>query len=856
MEACASGAPAILPPHFEETFGEAGIYREAGEAVETARSLHRNWRAYLAQSRRAARYIAEHHGPGRHVAFIRRLLGENGAHSTKSNTAIRATKMLQGEETMNAVTSLHLSDPVYDVVIAADMRSPNDTGLRIAHEIRIQHASGFRTALVHVPSSRIKSSSVRGEIHDCVREGMAQVLTPQDSVTARLLVIHGPEDVLEPIPDRLPRILAAKIVVVAGRYPDKSYSVMRKHRLLSLAFQEQPVWAPATPQIREALLKAWPEVPLESEDWSVSLAPRNWNERVLTWDRPVVGRIDSEITLDFGKADKPDVKPASQPSFSGCYLRILQSQPITDDPPAGSLDKLTIEDQAVGKFLDSLDFLYVHHDDMMPTPYYAIAEAMQRGTVILAKADLARELGPGVLGCGAAKAEETVKLLYRHRSDLAQLAHEASRNASARFAASHHAERISRLTGRQVLPAIATTRKRQRIAFVTSNGVGLGHITRLLCIARRLPSSIDPIFVTMSQAFGVAQEFGFPVEYVPYSSQCEVSTNQSWNDWFRQHMDQIIDAYGITGVVFDGGAPYGGLIKSFASRPDFFSVWVRRGMWRPGKANDNLIKRQKYFDLVIEPRDVAGIRDIGPTAGQAGRTAHVDPIRLLDAEELLDRKSAAKAIGIDHRRPAVLVQLGSGTTSEIVSQTNEIIKACKRFPKLQVVIAEWAIGAVAFDVWPNVKVLRGFPLSRYFNAFDFTISAVGYNSFNEIMSFGLPAIFLANENPIMDDQAGRAAYVVEQGAALVTSPDEIKDIHILIGALLDEKARAIIKVNAARIALPNGAAEAAGLIAKLAGSVLEEPRRKPLAVAPPQIPRRKPTVKKAVVKSKKIKERV
>ena len=230
-----------------------------------------------------------------------------------------------------------------------------------------------------------------------------------------------------------------------------------------------------------------------------------------------------------------------------------------------------------------------------------------------------------------------------------------------------------------------------------------------------------------------------------------------------------------------------------------------------------LLKRQKYFDLVIEPRDVADTRDNGPTSAQYGRSAHVDPIRLLDHEELLDRKAAAKVLGIDPRRPAVLVQLGSGTTSEIVSQTNEIIKACAKFPKLQVVIAEWAIGAVSFDVWPEVKVLRGFPLSRYFNAFDFTISAVGYNSFNEIISFGLPAIFLANENPIMDDQAGRAAYAVDQGAAFMTSPDEIKDMHLLIGALMDERARAVIKVNAARIAMANGAQAAADLIVRLAG---------------------------------------
>ena len=510
IEACASGAVAILPPHFEETFGEVAIYRDAAEAVETARQLHGNWRQYLKQSKRAAGLVAEHYGPDRHIAFIRRIMGPAPSAAAKPTKPSKAAHNITRNVPMTSASSLHLASPAYDVVILADMRTPGDVGLRISHEIRIQHARGFRTALIHAPSGRIKSNAVRGEIHACVRDGMAQVLTASDTVTARLLVIHGPEDVLEPIPEKLPRVVADKIVVVVTRPPDRSYSLMRKHRLLALAFQKPPAWAPANPQLRDALLKAWPEVPLEIEDWTVSLASRPWKERVHVWDRPVVGRVDSELALDFGKTDKPEVKPIAQPAFAGCYVRVLQATAITDDPPAGLLDKLTIEELAIGKFLDSLDFLYVDQDDLKPPPLCAIAEAMQRGAVVLVKPELARDLGAGALGCAAGKAEETVKTLSRHRADLAQLSRDASRNASARFAESHHAERISRLTGRAAAPATARKEKRQRIAFITSNGVGLGHLTRLLCIARRLPPTVDPIFVTMSQAFGIVKRFRFP----------------------------------------------------------------------------------------------------------------------------------------------------------------------------------------------------------------------------------------------------------------------------------------------------------------------------------------------------------
>ena len=84
------------------------------------------------------------------------------------------------------------------------------------------------------------------------------------------------------------------------------------------------------------------------------------------------------------------------------------------------------------------------------------------------------------------------------------------------------------------------------------------------------------------------------------------------------------------------------------------------------------------------------------------------------------------------------------------------------------------------------------------------------------------------------------------------SPDEIKDLPGIIEALLDERARSIIKVNCARIALPNGAQTAADLIVRLAGAVENE------QVPPPakaMRPKRETRPRKLTKKHKRIKER-
>ena len=63
---------------------------------------------------------------------------------------------------------------------------------------------------------------------------------------------------------------------------------------------------------------------------------------------------------------------------------------------------------------------------------------------------------------------------------------------------------------------------------MTSNGVGIGHLTRMLAVARRCPQPLEPVFLTLSQAIRIVREQGFLVEYLPYHGllDCDI---QHWN---------------------------------------------------------------------------------------------------------------------------------------------------------------------------------------------------------------------------------------------------------------------------------------------------------------------------------------
>ena len=64
-----------------------------------------------------------------------------------------------------------------------------------------------------------------------------------------------------------------------------------------------------------------------------------------------------------------------------------------------------------------------------------------------------------------------------------------------------------------------------------------------------------------------------------------------------------------------------------------------------------------------------------------------------------------------------------------------------------------------------MHVVRDFPLSRRFRAFDLAVSAAGYNSFHELLRFGIPTLFIPNQDTALDDQQGRAQFAADRGLA-------------------------------------------------------------------------------------------
>jgi hypothetical protein len=479
-------------------------------------------------------------------------------------------------------------------------------------------------------------------------------------------------------------------------------------------------------------------------------------------------------------------------------------------------------EMSLSRYLDKLDVL-VHFPSHDPASvrYTSVWQALSRGIPVILP-EWCREL----FGAGP---------LYRDPSDLPEILCELKERSSYRRTVTDHmryralegcsvsheelAQRIVLLTGRDDTSARRPRPRRRRcnrILFFSSNGVGVGHLSRLLAVARRLPAGSDPIFLSLSQALPVVRQFGFHGEFLPFHT-TTLSDFKDWNTWLRLQLDQLMAAYDIGTVVFDGSMPYEGLFRSVSTREDCRLVWLRRGMWRPDQDNSVHLSRRRHADLVIEPDDVANERDRGATRLHRDRVVVVDPIRLLDTEELLPRARACAALGLSRRKRYALIQLGAGNNFNTIDLVDELVGRLREVGRVQPVIAEWLTSEVSLDLWPDVPRLRCYPISRYYRAFDFTFSACGYNSFNEIISFGVPAVLVPNPNPTMDDQAARAAFADSEQAAIHLDSEARAMLPQVLAVMHEEENRHVLSRNCRRLARPNGAPSAAEIVARMAG---------------------------------------
>ena len=358
-------------------------------------------------------------------------------------------------------------------------------------------------------------------------------------------------------------------------------------------------------------------------------------------------------------------------------------------------------------------------------------------------------------------------------------------------------------------PIWGNFKSRDCIVFFPTNGVGFGHFTRLLAIARdfrKKHTDTEIVFFTTMPTLHILSNDNFVCYHLPGRYKYEEMDPSTWNSICEEMLTLVFSLHRPKAFVFDGAYPYRGMLNAIQSYPDgMLKAWLRRGAIKKG-AKGIPVDSLNHFHAIIRPGDSVetDLKEEFQTGTPLVRT---NPILLLNREDMLPRGSLRKRMGIPEEAVLCYLQLGAGQINDIESEIRKTLKSLSQHEEVYTILGESLIGEEEEITGKRIRVLRDYPNSRYFKDFDFAIMASGYNSFHEAVEARLPTIFFPNMKTGRDDQLARAVAAAELGAMVVLKNRDEKNIRLAIERIVDSETRDLMRHRCEKLVRENGASQ-------------------------------------------------
>ena len=339
-------------------------------------------------------------------------------------------------------------------------------------------------------------------------------------------------------------------------------------------------------------------------------------------------------------------------------------------------------------------------------------------------------------------------------------------------------QRLGKRPVTEVVEVEAVANRNHSIVLFPTNGVGFGHFTRMYAVARALRKAdpdLEIVFFTPMPTLHVLYNETFPTYHLAGRYMHKDMTSTQWNGLVEDMLHLVFDTHRPKWFMFDGAFPYRGMLNAIASQPGMKKWWMKRGSL---KANTSVpVDSVMQFDGVIVPSE--------GTAVELSEGEHlVPPLRALDPEEAWERTYARSRLSVPDDAKAVYVQLGAGRINDIESDLSKVLDALFEHDDVVVVLGESMLGERLPFTHERLRLIRDYPNALYAKAFDASVQAGGYNSFQEMRMFGIPTLFIPNTQTGMDDQVKRCMQAEDEGWGIVVlsadTPSLQKAIHRLL----------------------------------------------------------------------------
>jgi len=351
------------------------------------------------------------------------------------------------------------------------------------------------------------------------------------------------------------------------------------------------------------------------------------------------------------------------------------------------------------------------------------------------------------------------------------------------------------------------------VVLATTNGKGMGHLSRQLALALASLGGMDPVIFSLSSAVPVVGQYGMRAEWAPGSQRRQVP-RRHWDAYLADRITTLIAETNASAFVFDGVYPYDGVLRALRRLPDVPFIWSRRAMWQKG-VGARALRYRRLFAAVVEPGDLASAGDVGRTV-YLQDARRVGPVTLVGQVPQLSREEAVAELELDPDRPHLLLTLGNSKRSDLYAAHQRTVE---RFTAAgwQVVITSSPLrGRSAAPTAAGPKLVTVFPLVKYLRAFDAAVSASGYNAVHELLYSAVPTLLVPNADAVTDDQRTRARIVANTGLALSADPDRAREFDAALDRLRDERVRDRLRASCRDLDPPTGATEAARAVIDLA----------------------------------------
>jgi UDP:flavonoid glycosyltransferase YjiC (YdhE family) len=345
--------------------------------------------------------------------------------------------------------------------------------------------------------------------------------------------------------------------------------------------------------------------------------------------------------------------------------------------------------------------------------------------------------------------------------------------------------------------------------FYAVNGLGLGHVTRLMAIAHAVRiqrPAAQILFLTTTEADNVIHREGFASVKVP--SRSVIAEARIRPPVFHKLVQTVclntVAAFNpaiLVADTFPGGSSQELLPTLGWEMRRAFVFREQRQAPSSDPAFQSVLSR---YDLCIVPHTEGTVQ---LTLPPRLKSVYTGPILIRSRDSALPRDDARARLGLPADAEILYVSFGGGGDTEISDAIEAVIAAAANTP-WKLALADAPLSRMQMP--PGVQSVRYYPIAECFLAFDAAVSAAGYNSVHELLHFGVPSALVPFPRSL-DDQERRVADMVNAGAAISAFADT-ESLTSALMRLLDPTLRAHLSAAGKRLVPESGADKAAEAI--------------------------------------------